>query len=139
PYSPDGASLPAVTPSSAALVTASQQQYGTRPLPLTSYLQDQTKNQALANWLISEFGQIRRRIKTLTVEAASQPLAWGIVQGLNPGDLITVYDAPIGQAATTGTYRVSMTDRAVSYGANGQPVTARVTIAADPVPSSYWT
>jgi len=32
-----------------------------------------------------------------------------------------------------------MTDRAVSYGANGQPVTARVTIAADPVPSSYWT
>lgn len=138
PYSPDGATLADLTPSNAAAVNAAQRQFGVRPKQVTSYLQDSSKQQAQANWLFASFGALQRRASVVAVDAARHPAAWQLVLGLNPGDLVQVYDAPFGQPATTGTYRASQLSRSVSYGANGGPIEGKLLLMLDPVPASYW-
>jgi len=138
PYSPDGASLASLTPAAAAAANAAQVQFGARPKQVTSYLQDPVKQQAQANWFQVTFGLLQRRASVIAIDAASYPAAWGLVAGANPGDLAQIYDAPLGQAATTGVYRISQYQRSVSNGANGTPVQARIVLVLDPVPASYW-
>lgn len=138
PYSPDGASLATVVPANATAVAAAQKQRGPRPKAITSYLQDQAKIQSAANWWFTNYSGLRRRVATLKVEAASHPASWPFILGVNPGDLIQVYDAPFGQPSTTGVYMVSQISRTVSYGANGSQITASATIVADPLPASFW-
>jgi hypothetical protein len=139
PYSPDGASLPDITPANVTAVDASQIQYGSRPLTTTSYLQSTSEIQSQANWLESEFGTMRRRVEKLTIDAASHPAAWGFVLGCNCSDLASVSDQPFGGPATTGTYRVTqISGRSFSMGANGTTVEAAVTVICDFEPSSWW-
>lgn len=138
PYSPDGASLAELVPAGPAAVNAAQQQYGARPLTVSSYLQSGTSQQNQANWLFAYYGTLRKRVAKLTVDAASHPAAWGLVAALNLSDVITVYDQPFGAPATTVTCRVSSVEHSLSFGANGSQVAASVTIVADPYVASYW-
>lgn len=138
PYSPDGASLPALVPANAAAANAAQLQYGPKPKSITSYLQDQTKIQAAANWWLSTFGGIRRRAEVVTIDAATHPAGWGMFFATNIGDVVTLFDQPFSQPTTNGTYRISNIARSVSNGANGTPVEGKLKLVLDPVPASYW-
>ena len=139
PYSPDGASLPDVTPANASAADTSQAQYGPRPLQVTSYLQDSSKQQAQANWLLTTYGSAQRRTDALTVDAAGYPPAWLYVLAANIGDLVSIVDQPMqGGPQSTGTYRISSLSRRVFFGANGNKPVGSLTIIADPVPASYW-
>jgi hypothetical protein len=138
PYDPSGATLALVTPSSAAAVTASQLQNGIRPFAVTSYLQSTVEMLTMANWLIAQYGTPTRRIGKIVIDAAAQPAAWGLIAGVQPGDLCTVYDAPLGIPAGTGTYRISQVTRTVAYGADGTQPAASVELVLDGVPTSYW-
>jgi hypothetical protein len=138
PYSPDGASLAGAVPSNAAAVSAAQKQFGVRPLAVTSYLQSSAAQASQANWLFAQYGTLRRRVAVLTINAATHPAAWPFVAGANIGDLISVYDAPFSQPATTGTYRITHLDRVVSYGANGSQIVGSCQVIADAEPTSYW-
>ena len=139
PFSPDGATLPIITPSDASGVNASQKQAGARPLQVTSYLQDQAAMQRQADWLFQQYGAPRRRVAKLTVNAAPHPSAWVFVVAVNIGDLVEVTDVPFGAPVTQGVYRVTELTREVSFGANGASVTGSVEIIADFEPGSYWT
>jgi hypothetical protein len=138
PYSPDGASLAGLTPANAAAANTAQTQFGARPKAVTSYLQDQTKMQAQADWYLANFAALQRRASVVAIDAASYPAAWAMVAGMNPGDIAQIYDAPLGQPATTGNYRVSQISRSVSFGANGSKVEARLVLVLDPLPTTYW-
>jgi hypothetical protein len=138
PYSPDGTSLPLVTPSSPAAIAASQRQYGTKPYTITSYLQSQAMMLAQANWLLAQFGQLNRRVEVLTVDAAGYPPAWGFVAGANVSDVVYVYDQPFGPPVTAGYYRISQISRTIAGGANGSRPQATAKVTLDPLPSSYW-
>ena len=138
PYSPDGATLPALTPSDATAADASQTQYGPRPLQITSYLQSATSQQSQADWLLSTFGALERRVSSLTVDAAGYPAAWLLVLGANVGDLVQVVDQPmLGGPQSTGTYRISSISRKIAFGANQSKPEASITIVADP-DVTYW-
>jgi hypothetical protein len=137
PYSPDGASLPELVPAAYATANAAQAQYGPRSLSLSSYLQSATAQQSQANWLLTYYGTLRKRIAVITIDAATHPAAWGLVLGLNLSDLIQVNDQPLGAPATTTTYRVSSISRTLAFGGNGSEVAARLVITADPV-TTYW-
>jgi hypothetical protein len=137
-YAPDGSSPPVLTPTSAVLVNAAQQQYGDRPQQVTSYLQDPAKQQVQADWIFATYGSLQRRVAKITIEAASHPASWAFVLSANISDLIQVYDQPFGAPATIGIYRISHLDRTISYSANGSEVTGRAEVTADPVPASYW-
>jgi Concanavalin A-like lectin/glucanases superfamily len=140
PFSPDGASLASFTPASASGANASQAQFGPRSKAVTSYLQDASKQQAQASWYLSNFGILQKRGSVIAIDAASHPAAWGIVAGMNPSDIIQVYDQPLGSPATTAVFRVGSLSRSVSNGANGTPVRARLVIVAEPLPpAGYWT
>lgn len=132
PFVPDGSTPPVITPVNAAAANASQRQHGARSLQVTSYLQDQSKMQAQADWLLSSFGQPRRRITALKVDAASHPAAFPFVIGANVGDQVTVVDTPFGSPPTTGVYVISEITRVISFGANGSSPEGSVTITADP-------
>lgn len=139
PYAPDGATLPLVVPSNATAVNAAQAQFGPRPKNVTSYLQDQSKVQAAANWWFATFGSLQRRASVVAVDAARHPAAWPMVLGMNISDIVQVYDAPLGQPATTGTYRVSQISRSISYGANGSQIEGKLVLVLDPLPpGGYW-
>ena len=140
PYAPDGATLPSITPASAAGVNASQAQYGPRPLPWnSSYLQDASEIQSQADWLIVQYGATHRRAEALKVNAAGYPPAWVLVLGVNPGDLVSVVDQPmLGGPQSVGTYRVSSVSRRIFFGANDSQPEASVTLVLDTEPTSYW-
>ncbi len=138
PYSPDGATLPLITPADATAVDAAQDQSGPRPQGFTSYLQSQAEMQLNADWLFAQFGHVLRRVQNITLDAATHPAAWPMVLNANCGDLMQVYDAPYNQPVTVGTYRLSRLSRNIAFGANGNGTTAELKITADPVPASYW-
>ena len=140
PYSPDGATLPVITPSNATAVNAAQEQYNPRPKPVTSYLQSQPKMQSQANWLFATFGGLTRRAAVITIKAAAHPASWVAIAGMNVGDIAQIYDAPFGQPATTGNYRVAQIARRISNGANGSPVEGTAVLVLTPLPpGGYWT
>lgn len=139
PYSPSGATLPIVTPANAAAVTASQQQYGAQPYDITSYLQSTAEMLSQANWLLTEYGQLRIRAEDVTVDAASYPAAWPLVLGVNVGDVVSMTNWQIGGGGTSGTFRVSRIRRNITYGAKGAQPEASVTLTLDWEPSSRWT
>ena len=139
PYSPDGATLAELVPSGFAAVNAAQSQFGPRPLNVNSYLQSTSSQQSQADWLFGYYGAVRRRGAVITIDAASHPAAWGLVLAANIGDLVQTYDAPLGSPPMTVTYRISYATRQMSFGADGQPPTAKVTLVLDPVPpAGYW-
>jgi len=139
-YSPDGATLPLTTPANASAANTSQQQYGPRPLGSpTSYLQSQAEIQNQANWYLTQFGTLHRRVSTLTVDAAGYPPAWLLVMGCQVGDLVQVTDQPmLGGPLTVGTYRVSSISRRIFFGANQSKPEASITLVCDFEPSSWW-
>ena len=136
PYSPSGASLAELVPANFTAANAAQAQYGPRPLPVTSYLQSSAEQQAQVNWLLAYYGTLRKRLKNLTVDAATHPAAWPLIAGINISDLISVTDMPLGAPATTTIYRVSFLDRQLSY--SPSDTKASVTITGDPV-LTFWT
>ena len=137
PYSPDGATLPDLTPSNATAANASQAQYGPRPLQVTSYLQSSSEQQNQADWLLTTYGAAQRRTDSLTVDAAGYPPAWLYVLSANIGDLVSIIDQPMqGGPRSTGTYRISSLSRRIFFGANGNQPVGSLTIVADPVPAS---
>ena len=138
PYSPDGTSLPIITPSNAAGVTASQQQYGAQPFQINSYLQSTSEMQSQANWLFQFYGQPARRAEQVKIDAATQPYAWELVLGINVSDLVTLEDWQIGGGGTVYTYRVSECKRKFSYGDDREITEASVTLQLEPEPTSYW-
>jgi hypothetical protein len=134
--------LPLITPTNAAAVTASQAQYGPKPLSVgaTNYLQSASEILGAANWLLAQFGALTRRTQNLTVDAATYPAAWPYVLSANVGDVVEIYDQPLsGGPLSVGTYRISNISRKVAFGANGSEPTAHLTITADPLPSDYFT
>jgi hypothetical protein len=133
PYSPDGASLPQITPTGYTTVLAQQQQIGARPLAVTSYLQSQATQQLQANGLFAAYGWVRRRIEVFTADAASNPRAWEFVVGANVSDVLSATDVQPGAPTTTGDYRLTRLTRSLSFGAAGNPVEATIAVTADPV------
>lgn len=139
-YSPDGAALPEITPTDYSAVQQAEQQIGEKPMPYTTYLQSAVSALNQVNWLFGQYGTVRRRIQPLTVEASSRISAWQFVVGANVGDLVMVTDVPLGGGPETiGVYRISqIASRKFSFGAQGQPVTASLSILGDPNPASWW-
>jgi len=139
-YSPDGATLPLITPTNASAANTSQQQYGPRPLgSTTSYLQSSTEIQTQANWYLQQFGSLHRRVASLTVDAAGYPPAFLYFFGANIGDLVRVTDQPVlGGPLTVGTYRISSISRRLFFGANQSKPEATITVVCDAEPSSWW-
>ena len=138
PFSPDGASLPVITPASASSVAASQQQYGAQPLPITSYLQSTSEMQSQANWLLANFGQLQIRVDNVKVDAAPYPAAWLLVLGASVGDVVSVQNWQVGGGGTTGTFRISSLDRKISFAGDNGEVEGSLTLTLDYEPSSYW-
>lgn len=139
PFSPDGATLPVIVPTNASGVLASQAQYGTQPLPVTSYLQSASEMQSQANYLFSNFGQLQIRVENLKVDAATYPAAWPFVLGVSVGDVVAVQNWQIGAGGTTGTFRVSSIKRRIIFGGQTGDVAGEVTLQADYEPSDgYW-
>ena len=128
-----------IEPANATAVNAAQEQYSPRSKSVTSYLQSQAEMQSSANWWFANFGGLTRRAAVITIKAASHPASWVAIAGMNPGDIAQIYDAPFGQPATTGNYRVAQIRRSISNGANGTPVEGTMVIMATPLPSYYWT
>ena len=138
PFSPDGATLPVIVPTSASGVLASQAQYGSQPLPVTSYLQSPSEMQSQANYLFTNFGQLQIRVENLKVDAATYPAAWPFVLGVSVGDVVAVQNWQIGGGGTTGTFRVSSIKRRIVFGGQTGDVAGEVTLQADYESSSYW-
>jgi hypothetical protein len=120
-------------------VVTSQQQYGSQPLQITSYLQDQAEMASQANWLLSNFGQAQIRVENLTIDAASYPAAFEFALGVNIGDIVSVQNWAIGNTGITGTFRVSNIHRALRFAGEDGQVRATVTLQLDYEPSSWWT
>ena len=138
PYSPSGAALPIITPANSSGVLTSQRTYGAQPLQFSSYLQSVSEMQSQANWLFLTWGQPRRRAEKVKIDAASYPQAWGLVMGINVGDVVQVEDWQIGGGGTLYTYRVTEIKRDISFGTPGKDVTASVELTLDWEPSSQW-
>lgn len=139
PFSPDGLTLANLVPSNAAAVAAAQDQYGARPMQVTSYLQSSSEQQAQVNWLFSYYGTMRRGVEVLSIDAATHPAAWGLVAGANMADVTQVYDQPFSAPVTQGTYRISSLARSIAGGANGNATSAKIQLVIDPVPvGGYW-
>ena len=123
-------------------IQASQNQYGSCPYQITSYLQSTTAIQNQADWLFANYGAPVQRITSLTVQAAAMtrtcPQAWMFVLGANVGDVVTVTQHQPGQPAFTGTWRISHVDRVLSFGEAGD-FSAALTITGDYYPITYWT
>ncbi len=139
PFSPEGASLPLIIPSSTATVIASQQQAGSQPLQITSYLQDQTEMASQANWLLTNFSTARIRVENLTVDATSNAALFAFLLGVNIGDVTSVQNWAIGNTGVTGTFRISNVRRDIRFAGEDGAVRATITIQGDFEPSSYWT
>jgi hypothetical protein len=138
PFSPDGANLPLVIPSSTAAVILSQQKYGAQPLQITSYLQSTTEMANQANWLLANFGQLQVRVAHAETDAASYPAAWPYVLGANVGDVITAQNWTVDNAGVTGTFRISSIRRDIRFAGQNGEVRATIAIQADFEPPSYW-
>lgn len=139
PYSPDGSTLPVITPTNATAVNAAITQRGPRPKAVTSYLQDQSKMQAQADWLFANFSTLQRRAEVVTIDAAKHPLGWEMFFSANVGDIASIFDVPVGgMPPSTGSYRISNMSRSLSNNANGTPVEGKMTLVLDPLPASYW-
>jgi hypothetical protein len=121
-----------------AAMIASQVQNGPQPYAVASYQQAATTAQNQANWLADTFGTPRRRITSLTVNAApktrSAPLAWLFVLSVNVGDVVFVSRRPPGQPSFSGSYVVSRVKREIDFGAG----VASAEIAADVLPSYFF-
>lgn len=139
PFSPEGASLPLIIPSSTAAVIASQQQSGSQPLQITSYLQDQAEMATQANWLLTNFATAQIRVENLAVDAASNPALFTFLLGVNIGDVISAQNWAIGNTGITGTFRISSIRRDIHFAGEDGQVRATVQIQADYEPSSWWT
>jgi len=139
PFSPSGASLPVITPRSAAAVTASQAQYGAQPFQQVNYLQSATEQQNLADWILATFGGLRIRADSIDVDAATYPAAWPLVLGGNVGDIATVQNWQVGAGGITGTFRVTQIHRRLVFGGMSGDVRAEITLTTDFEPTSYWT
>lgn len=139
PYSPSGVSLPISTPSNGAGVVTSQQRYGAQPYQINSYLQSTSEMQNQADWLFSNFGQPQRRAEKVRIDAAAYPLAWGLVLGVNVGDVVTIEDWQIGGGGAVNTFRVTEIERKLFFGnSNDETSVAEVILTCDYEPSSYW-
>jgi len=143
PYSPEGASLPFITPADAAAANAAAAQYGPRPLSLgtANYLQSAGKIQVIADWLLAAYGSLERRVLTLKVDAAQHPAAWAYVVAATIGDQVQVTDQPMsGGPLSVGIYRISHMKKKMSGSSNGGHPEASLTITADPIPpGGYFT
>lgn len=139
PFSPDGATLPLITPADATTADSSQQQYGAQPYQITSYLQSTSEMQSQANWLLTEYGTLRIRAESVRIDAASYPAAWGMVLGANVGDVVSLTNWQIGGGGNTGTFRISQIRRHISYGAKGAQPEAIIDLVLDWEPSTRWT
>ena len=94
--------------------------------------------QSQADWLFTNFGQPERRAERVRVEASAYPPAWGLVMGVNVGDVVQMEDWQVGGGGTLYTYRVTEIKREISFGAQGKDVVASVELLLDFEPSSYW-
>ena len=138
PFAPDGATLALIVPDQAALVKASQQQYGPQPKPVTSYLQSQAEMQNQANSLFANFGTLHVRAENVKLDAAPDPALWPLVLGLNIADLITLENWQIGAGGNTLTLRVSSVKRHIEFNGDTGQTTASIILAADFEPPTYW-
>lgn len=138
PYAPDGSSLPLITPTDTVAAATSQEQYGEQDLQLTSYIQSETLQQEQADWFLANFGVARKRVVSLTVNAAgmtaSCPAAWLYCLGANIGDLVQVTVGQPGQPTLTYTLRISHISRNIEF----RTGTASITAALDYEAPSYW-
>lgn len=138
PFTPTGAQLPLITPAGAPAITASQIRYGSQPLNINSWLQDQSEMQAQANWLFQFFGQPLRRAQQVLIDAAAYPPAWQLVAGVNVGDVVTLEDWQPGGGGNVITFRVTEITRRIVFGGKEESVTAHVELTCDFEPTSYW-
>jgi len=138
PFSPSGSELPLVVPQNNATVLASQNKYGAQPLQVISWLQSQTEMQNQANWLFTNFGVPQRRAQSVKIDAAPYPAAWGLVAGINVGDIVQIEDWIIGGGGNVYTYRVTEINRRISFGSHNDEVIAEVELTCDFEPTSYW-
>jgi hypothetical protein len=138
PFSPDFASLPLISPTAASAVNTSQQQNGAQQLALTGYLQSPAEIQTFANWIFTEFGQPRVRAYDVKIDAATYPAAWGMVLGVNCGDVASVQAWQIGGGGATYTLRVTQVKRRIVFGGQDGDVEGSVTLTLDFEPASYW-
>lgn len=139
PLSPTGAALPEYTPTNTSAVESSQLLYGAQPMAVTSWLQDTSKMQEQANFLLTNWGVPQRRVENVKVDAASHPAAWPMVLGCSVGDILTVRDWQIGGGGSVYTYRVTELRRHLEFGGpDGRETVGAVWLTCDYEPSSYW-
>ncbi|HEV2370927.1 MAG TPA: hypothetical protein VGS19_02060, partial [Streptosporangiaceae bacterium] len=136
PFSPEQLTLANISPSSSALVQASQVQYGPQPLPFFSYLQSQAEMQTHANWLFTNYGTIHVRAENVRLDAAPAPSLWPVVLGMNVADPAVIPMWQVAGGGLTWTMRISRIKRHIEF--TEERVEASVTLNLDWEPSSYW-
>lgn len=139
PFSPDSATLPLISPSQVALVEASTEQFGSQPLPITSYLQSQQEMHNQADWLLANYGTLHVRAENVKLDAAPDPSLWPMILGINVGDVSTAQMWQIGAGGATWTFRVSRIKRHVEFNGDTGRTEASVTLNLDWEPPEYWT
>jgi hypothetical protein len=144
PFSPSGAQLPLFTPTDAAGVEASQNNYGAQALAVTSWLQDQVLMQDQANFLYTNFGAPQTRAENVRIDAAPYPAAWGLIAGINIGDVVTLEKWQVGGGGQVFTLRATEIARKIRFGgmndgnAGEGEVVASVEVVFDAEPSAYF-
>jgi hypothetical protein len=134
-----------VLPAASINSAASQAQYGDCTYWATGYCQGDLTSPLtfgpglldLANWIGASNLKPSLRPASVTVDAATFPVAWPFVGQVQPGDIVTVNRRPptVKGLVLTFTGRVSQVARSITAGTGGSTATATVII--DPVPELF--
>jgi hypothetical protein len=128
----------------AALIAASQRQYGDQPYQQTAYLQaDYSAAYGagsgladLATWIAIIYGRPRNRVPAVVVDAAAYPAAWPLWGAASAGDMVQVI-LRLATAATSPLVsvvaRVTQTQRSMRWSVDSPP-SATITLALDAAP-----
>ena len=96
---------------------ASQAAYFTRASsPVQTIATSEYDTYDLSTWALNKYQQSQLRVRGLTVDAASNPRAFGAVLSLRPGDVVTVNRRPVGGTPLTGTYQVQKVSHSIGPG-----------------------
>jgi glycosyl hydrolase family 12/concanavalin A-like lectin/glucanase superfamily protein len=130
PQAVDGAAVSVViTPSDAAAVTTSIEQYGDQTLQETTYLFDPGATADLANWIFWTSSGPQIRVSTLTLDPGANPALWPVALGLEVGQVYQVNRRLMGtQVIISGLFQLM----SVAHASAARSWTVKLTLVTYP-------